>query len=54
MCSATKNRLRLSGGNDLAVVTAGDPSNPALLLLHGFPSSSRTFRDVIPVLAEKA
>ena len=54
MISATQERLRLSGGNELAVVTAGDPSNPALLLLHGFPSSSRTFRDVIPVLAEKA
>lgn len=54
MLSATRERLRLSGGNDLAVVTAGDPSNPALLLLHGFPSSSRTFRDVIPVLAEMA
>jgi pimeloyl-ACP methyl ester carboxylesterase len=54
MLSATQERLRLSGGNELAVVTAGDPSNPALLLLHGFPSSSRTFRDVIPVLAEKA
>jgi len=54
MLSATQQRLRLSGGNELAVVTAGDPSNPALLLLHGFPSTSRTFRDVIPVLAEKA
>jgi pimeloyl-ACP methyl ester carboxylesterase len=44
-------RLCLSGGTELAVVTAGDPSNPALLLLHGFPSSSRTFREIVPVLA---
>ncbi len=50
MPSVTQERLRLSGGNELAVVTAGDPTTPALLLLHGFPSSSRTFRDVIPVL----
>jgi pimeloyl-ACP methyl ester carboxylesterase len=49
---ATQQRLRLSGGTELAVVTAGDPANPALLLLHGFPSSARTFREIVPVLAE--
>jgi pimeloyl-ACP methyl ester carboxylesterase len=32
---------------------AGDPSAPALLLLHGFPSSSHMFRDLIPRLAER-
>ncbi|PNG25415.1 alpha/beta fold hydrolase [Methylocella silvestris] len=31
---------------------AGDPKNPAILLLHGFPSSSHMFRDLIPLLAE--
>jgi pimeloyl-ACP methyl ester carboxylesterase len=30
---------------------AGDPSRPAILLLHGFPSSSHMFRDLIPQLA---
>jgi pimeloyl-ACP methyl ester carboxylesterase len=30
---------------------AGDPSRPAILLLHGFPSSSHMFRDLIPELA---
>src|SRR5262245_5986430 len=30
---------------------AGDPSRPTLLLLHGFPSSSHMFRDLIPLLA---
>ena len=30
---------------------AGDPSKPALLLLHGFPTSSHMFRDLIPRLA---
>jgi pimeloyl-ACP methyl ester carboxylesterase len=52
MPTANHQRLRLSGGTELAVTTSGDPANPALLLLHGFPSSARTFRDVIPVLAD--
>lgn len=30
---------------------AGDPSAPQLVLLHGFPTSSHMFRDVIPDLA---
>jgi pimeloyl-ACP methyl ester carboxylesterase len=32
---------------------AGDPGSPALLLLHGFPSSSHMFRDLIPLLADR-
>ncbi|NWD06883.1 alpha/beta fold hydrolase [Pseudomonas gingeri] len=32
---------------------AGAPDAPVLLLLHGFPSSSHQFRDLIPLLAEK-
>lgn len=54
MAAFAKEKIRLSGGSELAFVTAGDPSLPALLLLHGFPSSSRTFRDVIPALAKNA
>lgn len=30
---------------------AGDPARPAVLLLHGFPSASHMFRDLIPELA---
>jgi pimeloyl-ACP methyl ester carboxylesterase len=30
---------------------AGDPGKPAVVLLHGFPSSSHMFRDLIPKLA---
>ena len=30
---------------------AGDRSKPTLLLLHGFPTSSHMFRDLIPLLA---
>ncbi|MDB5648690.1 MAG: alpha/beta hydrolase fold protein [Hyphomicrobiales bacterium] len=31
---------------------AGDRTKPPLLLLHGFPTSSHMFRDLIPLLAE--
>ena len=33
--------------------SAGDPSAPAVLLLHGFPSASHMFRDLIPELASQ-
>jgi pimeloyl-ACP methyl ester carboxylesterase len=49
-----RRRLRLAGGTELSFLTAGKASNPAVLLLHGFPSSARTFREVIPGLAEVA
>ncbi|MEM5382851.1 alpha/beta hydrolase [Paraburkholderia phymatum] len=32
---------------------AGRPGAPKLLLLHGFPTSSHMFRDLIPLLAER-
>jgi pimeloyl-ACP methyl ester carboxylesterase len=32
---------------------AGNPSNPKLVLLGGFPASSHQFRDLIPALAER-
>ena len=32
---------------------AGDPDLPTLLLLHGYPSSSHQFRDLIPLLSDK-
>lgn len=32
---------------------AGDPSNPKLALLGGFPASSHQFRNLIPALADK-
>ncbi|QEY62998.1 alpha/beta hydrolase [Metapseudomonas lalkuanensis] len=32
---------------------AGAPDAPVLLLLHGFPSSSHQFRDLIPLLASR-
>ena len=33
--------------------SAGDQSAPVVLLLHGFPSASHMFRDLIPELAGK-
>src|SRR5271155_5816391 len=33
--------------------SAGDPSAPVVLLLHGFPTSSFMFRDLIPRLADQ-
>lgn len=39
-------------GHNIAYREAGDPSKPTVLLLHGFPTSSHMFRDLIPVLAE--
>ncbi len=32
---------------------AGDPNNPTILLLHGFPTSSHMFRDLIPQLSDE-
>ncbi|MFU0502991.1 alpha/beta fold hydrolase [Pseudaminobacter sp. NGMCC 1.201702] len=38
----------------MSFITAGETSKPAVLLLHGFPSSSRSFRDVVPRLSQVA
>jgi pimeloyl-ACP methyl ester carboxylesterase len=54
MPSATRQRLRLSGGTELSFITAGEASTPAVLLLHGFPSSARTFREIVPELSQVA
>jgi len=32
---------------------AGDPAKPVLLLLHGFPSNSRMFENLIPLLSDR-
>jgi pimeloyl-ACP methyl ester carboxylesterase len=54
MRSTTRQRLRLSGGTELAFITAGDASEPAVLLVHGFPGSAGYFRDVVPELSQIA
>ncbi len=40
-------------GRRLFYREAGNPAAPALLLLHGFPTSSHMFRDLIPLLADR-
>ena len=44
-------RRRAVDGIVLFYREAGDPTKPTVLLLHGFPSSSHMFRDLIPKLA---
>jgi pimeloyl-ACP methyl ester carboxylesterase len=41
------------GGLKVFYRTAGDVKKPAVLLLHGFPTSSHMFRDLIPALADR-
>jgi pimeloyl-ACP methyl ester carboxylesterase len=45
-------RLRLSTGVTLNVALAGDRGSPAAILLHGFPESHRTWRELAPRLEE--
>src|SRR5580658_111155 len=40
-------------GISIAYREAGDPSPPKLVLLHGFPSSSHQYRNLIPALADR-
>ena len=45
-------RVALPTGVELDVAVAGHPTNPAIILLHGFPESHRTWRHQIADLAE--
>ena len=40
-------------GLDIFYREAGPKDGPAVLLLHGFPTSSHMFRNLIPALADK-
>jgi pimeloyl-ACP methyl ester carboxylesterase len=40
-------------GVDIFYREAGDPANPTIVLLHGFPTSSHMFRNLIPALADE-
>jgi len=40
-------------GVKIAYREAGDPNRPTILLLHGFPTSSHMFRNLIPKLAQE-
>ena len=41
------------GGLDVSYREAGPEGAPAVLLLHGFPTSSQMFRNLIPALADR-
>jgi pimeloyl-ACP methyl ester carboxylesterase len=43
--------LPLLGGEKVFWRESGSPSSPTIVLLHGFPSSSSQFRNLIPLLA---
>jgi pimeloyl-ACP methyl ester carboxylesterase len=51
--AATTHRNVQVDGLDIFYREAGDPARPTLLLLHGFPSSSQMFRNLIPQLADR-
>jgi pimeloyl-ACP methyl ester carboxylesterase len=49
----TFNRTVTIQGLQIAYREAGDPGNPKLVLLHGFPASSHQYRNLIPALADR-
>ena len=51
--TAVKYRSEDVGGLRIFYREAGGADAPALLLLHGFPSASHMFRDLIPLLADR-
>ncbi len=50
----TRHEMISVNGIDVFYRHAGDPSRPAILLLHGFPSSSHMYRNIIEPLSESA
>ncbi|MDP7706744.1 MULTISPECIES: alpha/beta fold hydrolase [unclassified Mycobacterium] len=47
------HRYRTVDGHRLFYREAGDPDQPTVVLLHGFPTSSYMFRNLIPELADR-
>ncbi|WP_102419518.1 alpha/beta fold hydrolase [Mycobacterium sp. 4858] len=50
---AVHHRYATIDGHRLFFRQAGDPNEPALVLLHGFPTSSYMFRHLLPALADR-
>ncbi|MGW6016294.1 alpha/beta hydrolase, partial [Streptomyces sp. NPDC055210] len=48
-----KHRTATVDGRKVFYREAGDPTAPAVVLLHGFPASSHMFRNLIPDLADR-
>jgi len=47
----TYYRYKEINGHNIFYREAGDPKHPTILLLHGYPSSSHTYRELIPLLS---
>jgi pimeloyl-ACP methyl ester carboxylesterase len=50
---ATRHRTATIEGWEVFYREAGDPSHPTVVLLHGFPSSSHMFRNLIAELSDE-
>ena len=50
---AVRYRTIVIEGHRVFYRDAGDPKNPSILLLHGFPTSSHMFRELFPLLADR-
>jgi len=50
---AVHHRYATVDGHRIFFREAGDPDAPALVLLHGFPTSSHMFRNLVPALADR-
>lgn len=53
MTELSHQRLSLSTGIEMDAYTAGYPANPAIIFLHGFPESHRTWRHQIAALSDR-
>ena len=53
MTGKTCHRTATVNGRKIFYREAGDPAAPTILLLHGLPTSSQMFRDLIPALADR-
>jgi pimeloyl-ACP methyl ester carboxylesterase len=49
----TYHRTKIVDGVNIFYREAGPASAPVVLLLHGFPTSSHMFRNLIPTLADR-
>ncbi|MCX4537407.1 alpha/beta hydrolase [Streptomyces sp. NBC_00841] len=53
MTSEVHHRTATVDGLEVFYREAGDPEEPVVVLLHGFPTSSHMFRHLIPALADR-
>jgi pimeloyl-ACP methyl ester carboxylesterase len=51
--ATVRYRTTQIAGQEIFYREAGSPDKPTILLLHGFPTSSHMFRDLIPALADR-